>query len=237
MDFVKQFQREDASARAWSRRGVTIYKDRTFTFITKTPPAAVLLNEGSGHREGSATSNGKRSARSPRPAQEDRRNQMQDLNATDLRGRDQHDRGDGAVDGLVVEGLMRTHGKKYRLRWVRSSRAAVRGAGGGRAGEEHGVREVRRVGGRRRPLGVDPKHADQIVRARSRCRTARGRKSRAGHRAGEKVKEAEAAGADFVGIEYVAKIKEGLAGHRRHRGYARRDGGSWARSERSGRAG
>src|SRR3989454_8487864 len=36
---------------------VTIYKDRTFTFITKTPPAAVLLKKEAGLEKGSPTSN------------------------------------------------------------------------------------------------------------------------------------------------------------------------------------
>ena len=36
---------------------VTIYQDRTFTFITKTPPAAVLLKKETGVEKGSPTSN------------------------------------------------------------------------------------------------------------------------------------------------------------------------------------
>ena len=59
-------------------------------------------------------------------------------------------------------------------------------------------------------LGVDPKHADQIVRGTVSLPHGTGRKIRVLVIAqGDKVKEAEAAGADFVGLEYVAKIKEG----------------------------
>ena len=36
---------------------LTIYKDRTFTFITKTPPASVLLKKEAGIEKGSPTSN------------------------------------------------------------------------------------------------------------------------------------------------------------------------------------
>ncbi len=58
MEFVKQF-----NARTQSQMGmitpveVTIYKDRSFTFITKTPPAAVLLKKEAGIEKGSPTSN------------------------------------------------------------------------------------------------------------------------------------------------------------------------------------
>jgi len=31
---------------------ITVYTDRSFTFITKTPPASILLKRGRGHRQG-----------------------------------------------------------------------------------------------------------------------------------------------------------------------------------------
>jgi large subunit ribosomal protein L1 len=59
-------------------------------------------------------------------------------------------------------------------------------------------------------LGVDPRHADQIVRGTVVLPHGTGKKVRVlVITQGEKVKEAEAAGADFVGTEYIAKIKEG----------------------------
>jgi large subunit ribosomal protein L1 len=59
-------------------------------------------------------------------------------------------------------------------------------------------------------LGVDPKHADQIVRGTVSLPHGTGRKTRVLVIAqGDKAKEAEAAGADFVGVEYVQKIKDG----------------------------
>jgi len=58
MEFVKQFNaRTQAAAGMVTPVVVTIFKDRTFTFITKTPPAAVLLKKESGIEKGSATSN------------------------------------------------------------------------------------------------------------------------------------------------------------------------------------
>ncbi len=59
-------------------------------------------------------------------------------------------------------------------------------------------------------LGVDPRHADQIVRGTVVLPHGTGKTVRVLVIAqGDKAKEAEAAGADFVGPEYVDKIKDG----------------------------
>jgi len=59
-------------------------------------------------------------------------------------------------------------------------------------------------------LGVDPRHADQIVRGTVVLPHGTGKSVRVLVLAqGDKAKEAEEAGADFVGAEYIAKIKEG----------------------------
>lgn len=59
-------------------------------------------------------------------------------------------------------------------------------------------------------LGVDPRHADQVVRGTVVLPAGTGKSVRvlviAG---GDKAREAEAAGADFVGTEHIARIKEG----------------------------
>lgn len=58
MDFCKQF-----NARTQNQPGmvipviVTVFQDRSFTFETKTPPAAVLLRKEAGVEKGSPTSN------------------------------------------------------------------------------------------------------------------------------------------------------------------------------------
>ena len=58
MDFCKQFNMRTAGqAGLVIPVVVTVYKDRSFTFITKTPPAAVLLRKEAGVEKGSATSN------------------------------------------------------------------------------------------------------------------------------------------------------------------------------------
>jgi len=58
MEFCKQF-----NARTQNQAGlvipvvITIYNDRSFTFITKTPPAAVLLKRSAGLAKGSGEPN------------------------------------------------------------------------------------------------------------------------------------------------------------------------------------
>src|SRR5437870_6461088 len=86
MEFVKQF-----NARTGSQAGmitpveVTIFKDRTFTFITKTPPAAVLLKKEAGIEKGSPTSNRKKVAKVTRAQlKKIAETKMPDLNANDL---------------------------------------------------------------------------------------------------------------------------------------------------------
>ena len=69
MEFCKAY-----NAATESQRGqvipveITVYEDRSFTFITKTPPAPELILKAAGRREGLAASRTRpRSARSPRP--------------------------------------------------------------------------------------------------------------------------------------------------------------------------
>ena len=59
-------------------------------------------------------------------------------------------------------------------------------------------------------LGVDPRHADQIVRGTVVLPHGTGKKVKVLVIAqGDRAKEAEAAGADYAGIEYVQKLKDG----------------------------
>jgi large subunit ribosomal protein L1 len=59
-------------------------------------------------------------------------------------------------------------------------------------------------------LGVDPRHADQVVRGTVVLPHGTGKSVRVLVIAqGERAREAEAAGADLVGIEYIQKIKDG----------------------------
>src|SRR6266508_471310 len=88
MEFVKQFNaRTQHAAGMITPVEVTIFKDRTFTFITKTPPAAVLLKKEAGIEKGSPTSNRQKVGKVTRAQlQKIAELKMPDLNATDLEG-------------------------------------------------------------------------------------------------------------------------------------------------------
>ena len=86
MEFVKQFNsRTQAAAGMVTPVVVTIFKDRTFTFITKTPPAAVLLKKEVGIEKGSPTSNRQKVGKVTRAQlKKIAEIKMPDLNANDL---------------------------------------------------------------------------------------------------------------------------------------------------------
>ncbi len=86
MDFVKQFNAKTQSAMGMvTPVEVTIYKDRTFTFITKTPPAAVLLKKEAGIEKGSATSNRQKVGKVTKAqVKKIAELKLQDLNATNI---------------------------------------------------------------------------------------------------------------------------------------------------------
>ena len=106
MDFVKQFNsRTQAAAGMVTPVVVTIYKDRTFTFITKTPPASVLLKKEAGIEKGSPTSNREKVGKVTRAQlKKIAEIKMQDLNATDLEGAINMIAGTARSMGLTVEG-------------------------------------------------------------------------------------------------------------------------------------
>ena len=86
MDFCKQFNAQtQGDAGTITPVELTIYQDRTFSFITKTPPAAVLLKKEVGVDKGSPTSNREKVGRVTRAQLEKiAKIKMVDLNAGDL---------------------------------------------------------------------------------------------------------------------------------------------------------
>ena len=64
---------------------ITVFEDRSFTFVTKTPPAAVLIKKALGIETASATPNTKKVGSLPREKiREIAEQKMPDLNATSL---------------------------------------------------------------------------------------------------------------------------------------------------------
>jgi len=86
MEFCKQF-----NAATQKQDGliipvvISIYKDRSFTFITKTPPAAVLLLKAAGLAKGSPVPNKQKVAKvTQKQVEEIAKTKMPDLNAQKL---------------------------------------------------------------------------------------------------------------------------------------------------------
>ena len=64
---------------------ITVYKDKTFTFITKTPPASVLIKKGAGIDKGSPIPHKQKVAKLPKAKLEEiAKLKMPDLSANDL---------------------------------------------------------------------------------------------------------------------------------------------------------
>jgi large subunit ribosomal protein L11 len=85
---------------------VTVYADKSFTFITKTPPAAVLIKKACGLEKGSSVPNKDKvatiEAAQVRAIAEQK---MEDLNATDIEGAMRIISGTARSMGVIVEGL------------------------------------------------------------------------------------------------------------------------------------
>jgi len=79
---------------------VTVYADHTFTFVTKSPPAPVLIKRAAGIAKGSAEPNREKVGKITRgQLREIAEQKRQDLNAVDL---------DGAI--RIIEGTARSMG-------------------------------------------------------------------------------------------------------------------------------
>ena len=68
-----------------AKKVITVYEDRSFEFITKTPPAAVLLKKAAKVEKGSGEPNTKKVAKVTKAqVKEIAETKMQDLNAADV---------------------------------------------------------------------------------------------------------------------------------------------------------
>ena len=106
MQFVKEF-----NARTADQVGmiipvvITVFADRSFSFITKTPPAAVLLLKAAGIAKGSGEPNRNKVATVTMAQIEDiAKVKMPDLNTTDLEAASRTVAGTARSMGLIVDG-------------------------------------------------------------------------------------------------------------------------------------
>lgn len=106
MGFTKEF-----NARTAEQTGtiipvvITVYEDRSFTFVTKTPPAAELLKEAAGIDSGSGEPNINKIATVSRDnVREIAETKLQDLNAADVEAAMRMVEGTAHSMGITVEG-------------------------------------------------------------------------------------------------------------------------------------
>lgn len=105
MDFCKQF-----NAKTSDQAGmiipvvITVYSDRSFTFITKTPPAAVLLKKAANLQSGSGEPNKKKVATlTTEQAREIAKLKMPDLNAANVESATEMIKGTARSMGIVIQ--------------------------------------------------------------------------------------------------------------------------------------
>ena len=108
MDFCKAFNAETQS----TEQGlpvpvvITVSADRSFTFETKTPPAAVLLRKAANIAKGSGTPNSEKVGKVNRSQLEEiAKIKMPDLTAADLEAAVKTIAGTARSSGIEVEGL------------------------------------------------------------------------------------------------------------------------------------
>jgi large subunit ribosomal protein L11 len=84
---------------------ITVYSDRSFTFITKTPPASILLKKAMGLKSGSARPNTEKVGTVTRAQLEEIATvKMPDLTASDMDAAVRTIAGSARRMGLIVEG-------------------------------------------------------------------------------------------------------------------------------------
>jgi len=108
MDFCKAFNAQTQSVEQGLPIPVviTVYADRSFTFVTKTPPAAVLLRKAAGIAKGSSTPNTVKVAKVNREQLEEIANmKMPDLTAADMDAAVRTIAGTARASGIDVEGV------------------------------------------------------------------------------------------------------------------------------------
>lgn len=86
---------------------ISVYSDRSFTYVTKTPPAAVLLKKAAGIKSGSATPNTKKVGKVTRAQLEEiAKTKMPDLTAADMDAAVRTIAGSARAAGIETEGVV-----------------------------------------------------------------------------------------------------------------------------------
>ncbi|HJF14718.1 MAG TPA: 50S ribosomal protein L11 [Enteractinococcus helveticum] len=106
MEFVKAYNAETESMRGnIVPVEITVYEDRSFTFITKTPPASQLIKKAAGVAKGSGTPHTAKVGKiTTAQAAEIAETKMRDLNANDIEAATKIIAGTARSMGITVEG-------------------------------------------------------------------------------------------------------------------------------------
>ena len=106
MEFCKQFNNKTSDKQGITIPvEITVYADRSFSFITKTPPAAVLIMRAIGVPKGSGEPNREKVGTISRAQLEEiAQSKMEDLNANDIDAAVNMIAGTARSMGVVVEG-------------------------------------------------------------------------------------------------------------------------------------
>ena len=106
MAFVKEFNaRTEKQAGLIIPVEITVFEDRSFTFVTKTPPAAVLLKKAAGLEKASGEPNKKKVAKLGRDkVREIAESKMADLNAASVEAAMRMVEGTARSMGITVKG-------------------------------------------------------------------------------------------------------------------------------------
>jgi large subunit ribosomal protein L1 len=192
MEFCKQFNAQTQKL----EKGlpipvvITVYSDRSFTFIMKTPPAAVLIMKAIGIEKGSGTPNTNKVGKINRKQLEEvAKAKTPDLTAADLDAAVRTIAGSARSMGVDVEGVdeaLKLVKEFATAKFAESVDAAVN-------------------------LGIDASKSDQQVRGSTVLPHGIGKSVRvAVFTSGKNQDAARAAGADIVGLEDLAeKVKAG----------------------------
>jgi len=108
MEFCKAFnaQTQDAEPGLPTPVVITVYSDRSFTFITKTPPASILLKKAAGLKSGSGRPNTEKVGKVTRAQLEEiAKVKEPDLSAADMDAAVRTIAGSARSMGLDVEGV------------------------------------------------------------------------------------------------------------------------------------
>ena len=189
---------------------ITVFEDRSFTFITKTPPAAVLIKEAIGIQKGSGEPHVNKVGNDQRrPDPRDRREEDARPERKRPRRRLEDHRRHRPLDGRRRGGKLMAskHGKRFRAAYEKIDRthhyepaeavALLKQTATARFDETVEV-HIR--------LGVNVRHADEQLRGTLALPNGAGRDvTVAVFAEGDKAREATEAGAEFVGSDDLAE--------------------------------